>query len=1006
MTANNQLSSRIADVVREREVAAAVAAQRNHIADLRAVEGRGGRCRPAPFLMAMLAMLGLCAFAPTPARAQPVEWNQLALTGPAPRYAPAMAYDAAHGVTVLFGGFTNDEGSLFSSETWEWNGTAWTQRVVSGPSGRAFHAMAYDAARGVTVLFGGYNSLGDTWEWNGTLWTQRAVSGPNARYGHAMVYDAGRGVTVLFGGSVSGIFQYGDTWEWNGNAWTQRVVSGPSPREQHSMAYDAARGVTVLFGGVSGPAGFKSDTWEWTGNAWSQRSASGPAPRDGHTIVYDAARGVTVLFGGSHDSGYSGDTWEWNGSAWTQRVVSGPSARYQPAMAYDAARGVTVLFGGYTVLGVSGETWEFGVPCAELPSVTAQPANQTLFPESLASFTVGASGTGPLSYQWRRAGANLTDNGHIAGATTATLTITNVQPADAGAYDVVITDVCGSIASTPASLTVNPDCSRPPFTSFYTFDSTSDPTYDGLRTFDADPSYSASTFIGFFLRNGNPQSLDCDLAPDGRFFVAPYGDTIYEVNPLSGAILGAVTVDCPIEGLAAVSGGLIYVSHECSGGVIWTVNFDTGQSSQLVGGYGEIDDIDFDADGNLIGNDINQSGRIYRIPLDGSQPVLIDTVPVTSIGGMSFSARDSAFWFVSDEGRPGGKDLWRLNWSNGQPAGELQYVKEIGAGGYIGIAVRPPPLDCNANGIRDECEPDCDGDGIPDDCDPGSCCPNFPDCNGNGLPDECECTGAPIIDEQPVTQSICLPHDPQCFPGNAVLCVEAQEPQKQCYRWQKQNPLNPATFDDLPANDAHYDGVASACLTIVGVTLADEGAYRAVVSNGCGTTPSESATLTLFQSVCIFNQPDDIVSACAGSYNHVLEVDTIGGGGSVTYQWFKRSTGQADELIGGQSGQTLALSPIHSSDAGEYYVVATSATCNVASRAATVSVYLLCGDLNEDGACNLTDLAKLLSNFGESTGMTRPDGDLVCDGDVDLSDLSRLLAHFGQSCPGPGCGCP
>ena len=35
--------------------------------------------------------------------------------------------------------------------------------------------MAYDAARGVTVLFGGYdgaNYLGDTWEWNGTSWTQ------------------------------------------------------------------------------------------------------------------------------------------------------------------------------------------------------------------------------------------------------------------------------------------------------------------------------------------------------------------------------------------------------------------------------------------------------------------------------------------------------------------------------------------------------------------------------------------------------------------------------------------------------------------------------------------------------------------------------------------------------------------------------------------------------------------------------------------------------------------
>ena len=33
--------------------------------------------------------------------------------------------------------------------------TAWTQRLVSGPSPRNNHAMAYDAARHVTVLFGG-----------------------------------------------------------------------------------------------------------------------------------------------------------------------------------------------------------------------------------------------------------------------------------------------------------------------------------------------------------------------------------------------------------------------------------------------------------------------------------------------------------------------------------------------------------------------------------------------------------------------------------------------------------------------------------------------------------------------------------------------------------------------------------------------------------------------------------------------------------------------------------
>ena len=108
---------------------------------------RCGRCVPA-LLRFLLAALCLRA----PARAQSVEWTQRTVSGPSARYGHALAYDAAHGSTVLFGGYTS---ALLNSETWDWNGAAWTQRMVAGPSPRYQHAMAYDAGRGVTVLFGG-----------------------------------------------------------------------------------------------------------------------------------------------------------------------------------------------------------------------------------------------------------------------------------------------------------------------------------------------------------------------------------------------------------------------------------------------------------------------------------------------------------------------------------------------------------------------------------------------------------------------------------------------------------------------------------------------------------------------------------------------------------------------------------------------------------------------------------------------------------------------------------
>lgn len=78
-----------------------------------------------------------------------------------------MAYDSARGVTVLFGGYVGSAGA--SRETWEWNGSVWRRRVIAGPAARYGHAMAYDSARGVTVLFGGYRdgvggADGETWE--------------------------------------------------------------------------------------------------------------------------------------------------------------------------------------------------------------------------------------------------------------------------------------------------------------------------------------------------------------------------------------------------------------------------------------------------------------------------------------------------------------------------------------------------------------------------------------------------------------------------------------------------------------------------------------------------------------------------------------------------------------------------------------------------------------------------------------------------------------------------
>ena len=84
------------------------------------------------------------------------------------------------------------------------------------------------------------------------------------------------------------------------------------------------------------------------------------------------------------------------------------------------------------------------------PSITTQPLSQTVGVGQTATFTVAASGTAPLTYQWQENGAN------IAGATSATHTTLAATTSDNGAtFDVIVTNSAGTQTSAAATLTVN-----------------------------------------------------------------------------------------------------------------------------------------------------------------------------------------------------------------------------------------------------------------------------------------------------------------------------------------------------------------------------------------------------------------------------------------------------------------------------------------------------------------------------------------------------------------------
>jgi len=230
-------------------------------------------------------------------------WTQIAAaTGPGPRDGAAAAFDARRGVAVLFGGSTD-------ASTWEFNDSAW-RRVVTAtaPAPRRGHGMVFDAARGRIALFGGERLsdgalLNDLWTFDGTNWRLvTAALSPSPRAEFGLAFDASRGRTVLFGGrSAHGAL--GDTWLFDGSAW--RLLPSPRspvPRFQAQMAYDGFHQVTVLNGGIDPAAhiGQLNDTWEFDGATWQEADTRGNVPPTWNGVLtFDPRRRQMILSGGA-----------------------------------------------------------------------------------------------------------------------------------------------------------------------------------------------------------------------------------------------------------------------------------------------------------------------------------------------------------------------------------------------------------------------------------------------------------------------------------------------------------------------------------------------------------------------------------------------------------------------------------------------------------------------------------------------------------------------------------
>lgn len=220
------------------------------------------------------------------------------------------------------------------------------------------------------------------------------------------------------------------------------------------------------------------------------------------------------------------------------------------------------------------------------PIVVQQPASQTVLPGATASFSVTAIGNTPYSYQWRLNGTALANDPiSYSGVTTRNLTVSNVSPANAGAYTVTVSDFLGSTNSAEADLTVTPvtasglnfstvasfgvgDSGEGPFSpvvqgtdgGLYGTTSAGGASSDGT-IFRATTNGALATLLSFKDSNGDTPYGGLSLGQDGFLYGTASSGGTYEEGILfrvtTGGSLSTLTTLNGDNGAAPVAGLLL-----------------------------------------------------------------------------------------------------------------------------------------------------------------------------------------------------------------------------------------------------------------------------------------------------------------------------------------------------------------------------------------------------------------------------------------------------------------